>query len=56
MKADDTAKLGGRVATNKKPGGIAVFLALTLSFSSIFYFLIANPAMLVVDGARTSVA
>ena len=42
MKADDTAKLGGRVATNKKPGGIAVFLALTLSFSSIFYFLIAK--------------
>src|ERR1035438_1035888 len=42
MKADDTAKLGGRVAVNKKPGGIAVFLALTLSFSSIFYFLIAK--------------
>src|ERR1017187_491741 len=42
MKAGDTAKLGGRVAANKKPGGIAVFLALTLSFSSVFYFLIAK--------------
>jgi hypothetical protein len=42
MKADDTAKLGRRVAANKKPGGITVLLALTLRFSSILYFLIAK--------------
>jgi uncharacterized protein len=42
MQADDTVKLGATVPTNKKPGGITVFLLLTLGFSSIFYFLIAK--------------
>src|SRR5450755_1953146 len=42
MKANDNAKLGGRVAANEKRGGIAVFLVITLGLSSIFYFLIAK--------------
>jgi uncharacterized protein len=41
MNADDIAKRG-RTAANEMPGGIALFLALALSFSSIFYYLIAK--------------
>ena len=47
---------GGRVDANNKPGGIAVFIVLTVGFSSIFYFLIAKSGHVGGGWVRISVA